>query len=72
MDEKELIDLTKKLLGFRTISTNPNEIALAMDLIKKYLKKYQYKTFEKDSIKSYLFFNQSRLPEKFVLNINQL
>lgn len=72
--EKEILNLTKKLIEFKTVTGNNKEIAACFDFIKKYFetetrsRKIFVKEYEKNGILSLVLANSATIKPDIILN----
>jgi succinyl-diaminopimelate desuccinylase len=66
----EILSFARKLLLVPSFTGNAIEINEALNLAKKELEGYAYEFFEKNSIKSLLYFNTKKRPAKFKILLN--
>ena len=62
---KNILDLTKKLISIPSTKENPESLKGVLKVAKNELAGFEYKEFESNSIPSLLFYNTPELPEKF-------
>lgn len=67
---KQILNLAEKLISIPSTKSNTVALTQVLEIVKQELKDFNFKEFEKDNIKSLLFFNTSFLPEKFKLILN--
>lgn len=65
--EKSVLELTKKLIEFRSETSNKEEINKAQEFVKKYLKRktknFRLKIFEHKGVKTYYYTRKNKGPE---------
>ncbi len=66
----QVLKLAEKLISISSVSHNPKALEETLDICKKELLGFNFKEFEKNNIKSLLFYNTATLPEKFKLILN--
>lgn len=67
---KNILDLTKKLISIPSTKENPESLKGVLKVAKNELAGFEYKEFESNSIPSLLFYNTPELPEKFKIILN--
>jgi len=69
-NENKIFNLAKQLLLIHSVTGNDKEIVKVLNLVLKELEDYPYEAFEKNGIKSLLYFNSAKRPPKFKVLFN--
>lgn len=65
-----IVSLAKQLIAIPSVKGNEREIKSVLDLVKKELRGFSLKEFERGGVQSLLFFNTPTLPKKFTVLFN--
>lgn len=65
-----VLDLTKKLISVASTADNPSALEEVLKICKKELEGFNFKEYEKDGIKSLLYYNIDSLPKRFIFILN--
>lgn len=65
-----VLDLTKRLISIPSTGDNTSALEEVLDIVKEELKGFNFREFEKDGIKSLLYYNTDSLPKKFKIILN--
>jgi succinyl-diaminopimelate desuccinylase len=69
-DKDKILSFTKQLVLIPSFTGNEDRINKALDLVKKELAEYSHESFERNGIKSLLYFNTSKRPSMFKVLFN--
>ena len=65
--KKELVELTSKLIKYKTLSNNTSEIDGCFDFIKSYMKGFHVEEVKKNGTKSLVISNEKRKKFDYIL-----
>jgi succinyl-diaminopimelate desuccinylase len=68
--KNNLIDLTSHLIQVPSVTGNLKACNESLELVKRELKDFKFKEFEKKGVRSLLFYNTPTIPKKFRLILN--
>ena len=68
--KQQLLDLTKRLISIPSEKGNPKALSDVLDLVKSELPGIAFKEYEKNGIKSLLFYNTPTIPKRFTVILN--
>lgn len=66
----QLLELSKKLISIPSTSDNQTALNEVLEIAKSELKDFNFQEFQSNGIKSLLFYNSEKLPEKFRIILN--